>query len=102
MRTLCLRWAFLTDGKTAALETVALKEYCLGNGRNLLEQWRLKFEQMFPGEKCTIPSPAGLALHRLRDGASLLSDGCAQARKMLELVRESVVVSYKEFLAPDV
>ena len=99
MRTLCLRGAFLTDGKTAALETAALKDYCLGHGRNLLEQWRLKFAQMFPGEECTIPAAAGLAFHRLRHG-SLMSDGCSQARKMLELVRESVVESYKEPLAP--
>jgi len=52
-RTLCLRGAFLADVKTAAQETAALKDYCPGHGRNLLEQWRLKFTQVFPGEECT-------------------------------------------------
>jgi len=60
-RTLRLRGAFLTDGKTAAQETAALKDYCLGHGRNLLEQWRLNSTQMFPGEKYTIPAVAGLS-----------------------------------------
>ena len=54
---------------------------------------------MFPGEERTTPAAAGLAFHRLRHG-SLMSGGFSQARKMLELVRESVVESYKEPLAP--
>jgi len=54
-RTLCLRGAFLTDGKTAAQETAALKDYCLGHGRNLLERWRAKLMEMSPEEEYTIP-----------------------------------------------
>jgi len=93
--TICLRGAFLTDNKTAQCEAEGIRDRVFGYGRGLLEGWRAKFVSMFgPDEKCTIPDPNDYRLARLRDGASIMSDGCNQARHMQSVMKDFIQQGY--------
>jgi len=94
-KTICLRGAFLTDNKTSQCEAEGVRDRVFGYGRGLLQGWKAKFVSMFGSEEpCTIPDPTSYRLARFRDGSSVMSDGCNQARKMQEKMKEMIVVDY--------
>ena len=51
-----------------------------------------------PDEKCTIPDPNDYRLARLRDGASIMSDGCNQARHMQSVMKDFIQQDYMKQL----
>lgn len=101
-KTICLRGAFLTDNKTAECEAQGIKEKVFKFGQGLLQGWIETFEEMFPGEECTIPKPKTYRLARLAAGSSVVSDGCNQALKMQRLVKQLIIEDFIEQVGREV
>lgn len=90
-KTICLRGAFLTDNKTSQCEAEGVRDRVFGFGRGLLQGWKAKFVSMFGSEEpCTIPDPTSYRLARFHDGSSIMSDGCNQAQKMQQVMKEMI------------
>ncbi len=94
-KTICLRGAFLTDNKTSQCEAEGVRDRVFGYGRGLLQGWKAKFVSMVDSEEpCTIPDPTSYRLARFHDGSSIMSDGCNQAQKMQQVMKEMIKEDY--------
>ncbi len=79
-----------TDGKTAEEEVDAIDKRCFERYRNMLDGWRAKFEEMFPGEDCPHIFSSSRLNWDTAAGGSGMSDACPQAQAMSRLIEDKV------------